>query len=65
MTSENKPDNEKLESRHAATDPEKCRDMQKKYGWTLLRIEPTREKILKVDCVFLGETKFPSYHQED
>lgn len=53
------------ESRHSATDPEACRDMEKKYGWTLLRIEPTRDKILKVDCIFKGETKFPNYHQED
>jgi hypothetical protein len=56
---------DKSESRHGATDPEKCRNMEEKYGWKLLRIEPTGDKILKVDCVFKGVTEFPSYHQED
>ncbi|BAB78377.1 hypothetical protein ACN23B_28440 (plasmid) [Anabaena sp. FACHB-709] len=56
---------EKPESRHAATDPEKCRIMEKKYGWKLLRVEPTGNKVLKVDCVFEGETKFPTYKQEN
>lgn len=56
---------EKPESRHAATDPEKCRTMEKKYGWKLLRVEPTGSKVLKVDCVFEGETKFPTYEQEN
>lgn len=56
---------ENMESRHAATDPEKCEKMQEKYGWKLLRIEPTKDKIFKVDCVFEGETEFPTYHQED
>ncbi len=55
---------EKPESRHAATDPDKCREMQKKYGWKLLRVEPTKGKILKVDCVFEGETEFPKYREE-
>lgn len=27
---------EKPESRHAATDPQKCRDMEQKYGWKLI-----------------------------
>lgn len=55
---------EKPESRHAATDPEKCRIMEKKYGWKLLRVEPTGDNVLKVDCVFEGETKFPTYKQD-
>ncbi|MCC5619114.1 hypothetical protein LC605_29345 [Nostoc sp. CHAB 5836] len=55
---------EKPESRHAATDPEKCHNMEKKYGWKLLRIEPTGDKTLKVDCIFEGETKFPTHEQE-
>lgn len=56
---------EKPESRHAATDPDKCFLMAKKYGWKLLRIEPTGDKILKVNCIFEGETEFPTYQQED
>lgn len=56
---------EQPESRHAVTDPEKCLIMGKKYGWKLLRIEPTLDRVLKVNCVFEGETKFPTYFQED
>ncbi|BDA66140.1 hypothetical protein CAL7716_003060 [Calothrix sp. PCC 7716] len=56
---------EQPESRHSATDPQKCRQMEAKYGWELLRIERTGNKILKVECVFKGDTKFPDYHQED
>jgi hypothetical protein len=38
-----------------ATDPQKCREMEQKYGWKLKAIKPTRDPILKVDCVFHGE----------
>ncbi|MBP0019278.1 MAG: hypothetical protein J7647_17210 [Cyanobacteria bacterium SBLK] len=34
-----------------------------KEGWTITH-DPTRGKILKVDCVFEGETEFPNYHKE-
>ncbi|MCL1466911.1 hypothetical protein LAY41_21200 [Argonema galeatum A003/A1] len=57
--------NEKPESRHSATDPEKCYQMERKYGWKLLRVEKTKHQTLKVDCVFEGETEFPKYQQED
>ena len=40
---------------HAATDPEKCREMAKKYGWELLSIRPTGDPVLRVECVCLGE----------
>jgi hypothetical protein len=43
------------ENIHSATDPEKCRDMERKYGWELKEIKPTRDPILKVNCVFTGE----------
>jgi hypothetical protein len=43
------------ENVHSATDPQKCREMGKQYGWKLKRIQPTKNKILKVDCVFEGE----------
>jgi hypothetical protein len=49
-------------SRHSATDPQKCRDMQKKYGWKLIDIEEIENKnIFEVDCVFKGKTEFPNY----
>lgn len=51
-------------SRHAATDRDKCQKMADKYGWELLKVEPTNNKLLKVDCVFEGETEFPSYYEE-
>jgi hypothetical protein len=56
--------NEENISKHAVTDPKECRDMAEKYGWELLRVEPTKSKILKFDCVFQGDTQFPNY-QED
>lgn len=43
------------ENVHSATDPQKCREMEQKYGWTLKTIRQTRDPILKVDCVFYGE----------
>ena len=43
------------ENIHAATDRKKCRDMERKYGWKLKHIEPTRDSILKVNCIFDGE----------
>jgi hypothetical protein len=57
--------NEETTSRHSATDPDKCFEMEKKYGWKLLRFELTQDQILKVDCVFEGETEFPTYLTED
>ncbi|MEH2431794.1 MAG: hypothetical protein V7K26_30755 [Nostoc sp.] len=40
---------EKLESRHAATEEKKCRNMENKYGWKLLWVEVTEDKSLKVN----------------
>jgi hypothetical protein len=36
-----------------------------KYGWKLLRVEKTKDKTLKVNCVFQGETEFANYQSED
>ncbi|NEQ32478.1 MAG: hypothetical protein F6K04_15990 [Leptolyngbya sp. SIO4C5] len=47
------------QTRHAATDPQKCRDMEKRYGWKLTAIEATGNPILKVNCVFSGKAEFP------
>lgn len=38
--------------------------METKYGWTLLRIEPTGDKTLKWNCVFEGESEFPNYMED-
>jgi hypothetical protein len=38
--------------------------MEDRYGWTLLRIEPTGDKILKWNCVFEGKTEFPTYIED-
>lgn len=40
---------------HAAVDEEHCLEMESKYGWILVDVVPTRDRLLKVDCVFEGE----------
>jgi hypothetical protein len=54
------------ETIHSATDSDKCYEMKRKYGWDLLRIDEHPEQpIMKVDCVFVGEAKFPNYIEDD
>lgn len=53
----------KKENRHSATDKEQCKKMAKLNAWKLIRVEPTGDKILKVDCVFEGEQT--SFMQDD
>lgn len=54
--SENGQDQEKaLENIHAATDPQKCVEMAKRYNWELKEIRTTADPILRVDCVFEGK----------
>ncbi|GAB4186095.1 MAG: hypothetical protein Fur006_25110 [Coleofasciculaceae cyanobacterium] len=60
----NNDKDEQTTSRHSATDPQKCREMERKYGWKLLRIEQTKDRTLKFDCVFKGETEFPNYIED-
>lgn len=43
------------ENIHAATSPQQCREMGRRYGWKLKRVQPTKDKVLKVDCVFEGK----------
>lgn len=57
--------NDLVESKHAVTTAGRCRAMERKYHWRLLRIEPTEDKILKFNCVFAGKTVFPDYLEED
>ncbi|HLP90285.1 MAG TPA: hypothetical protein VK184_17070 [Nostocaceae cyanobacterium] len=59
-------DEEADKSRHAAADEDDCENMAKKYGWQLVDIEETDNKILPVDCVFDGKTEFPaSYYNTE
>ncbi|MEA5471494.1 hypothetical protein [Spirulina sp. 06S082] len=57
-------DQEDNKSRHAAVDPDCCEEMAQKYSWRLVDIEPLAGDILKVDCVFEGETEFPDWYKE-
>lgn len=43
------------ENIHGATDPGQCQKMGRLNGWKLKRVKPTKDPILKVDCVFEGE----------
>lgn len=51
-------------SQHAVTERWRCYQMEDRYSWTLLRIEPTGDKILKWNCVFEGQTEFPTYMED-
>lgn len=42
-------------SRHAVTEPWRCIEMETKYGWTLVNIEPNRTKDLPYDCEYERE----------
>lgn len=47
------------ENVHSATDPAQCAKMASRNGWKLKRVKPTKDLILKVDCVFYGpQTSF-------
>jgi len=52
------------ESRHAATSRKDCEEMEKKYGWELKAVEKINVDVLKVDCVFEGNTEFPRSYYE-
>ncbi|GEM_PF-1505421 len=43
------------ENIHSATDPQKCREIARKYRWKLKAIRPTGDPILNIDCVFEGQ----------
>ncbi len=65
MTETGSDRSEKTISWHAATDKDKCYEMQDKYGWTLVDIKPSCDSTLKVKCFFEGETEFPNYQETD
>jgi len=62
---EEEKENENPTSYHDVTDPEKCYKIQEKYGWELLGYEEVGGEIIKVKCIYEGETQFPSYFPED
>lgn len=64
MTGASRDRSEQPDSRHAVTERGKCYKMEKKYGWTLLRIERTGDNTLKYDCMFEGKTEFPNYLED-
>ncbi|MEG3927884.1 hypothetical protein [Microcoleus sp. D3_18a_C4] len=43
------------ENIHSATDPQKCREMERRYDWKLKQIKINKDLPLEVDCVFYGE----------
>jgi len=52
-------DDTKEENRHSATSASDCEKMAQNHNWELKRVEPTQDRILKVDCVFKGpQTSF-------
>jgi hypothetical protein len=62
---EEEKESETPTSYHYVTDPEKCYKIQEKYGWKLLGYEEVGGDILKVKCIYEGETEFPSSFQKD
>jgi hypothetical protein len=52
-------DDTEEENRHSATSASDCEKMAQNHNWELKRVEPTEDRILKVDCVFKGpQTSF-------
>jgi hypothetical protein len=52
-------DDTKEENRHSATSASDCQKMAQNHNWELKRVEPTEDRILKVDCIFKGpQTSF-------
>ena len=52
---EGKEQSQSQENIHAAATPQACAEMGNRYKWKLKRVRPTRDPILKVDCIFEGE----------
>jgi hypothetical protein len=46
-------------SSHAAISATCCEEMSRKYGWQLVRVDATGDRILPVRCIFRGRTEFP------
>lgn len=52
-------------SSHAAATPEDCDSMARRNNWKLVETRPNGNRVLPVDCVFEGKTKFPNYVDRD
>ena len=58
-------DADKDQSRHAAIDEAACEEMARRNRWELVAVEETGQELLEADCVFEGNTKFPTREKED
>jgi hypothetical protein len=67
--SKSEDDDSEQENRHWASSEEDCKEMEKKYGWELKKVEQNDDSDLGVDCVFKGkQTSFWDMwgdHQDD
>jgi hypothetical protein len=56
----------KKENIHAAISEQQCVEMGRKNGWELKAVKPTKDSILKVNCIFEGEqTSFERSDRND
>jgi hypothetical protein len=54
--SKNGDDDSEQENRHWASSEEDCKEMEKKYGWQLKKVEQNDDDSgVGVDCVFKGK----------
>lgn len=53
--SEQQDNDQDLENVHSVANPAACVEMSKQYNWKLKRIVRTRDSLLPIDCVFVGE----------
>ncbi len=58
-------DDDLNESYHYAVDRQNCKEMEKRQGWRLQRVEESKDPILKAKCVFAGQTEFPDRFKEN
>ncbi|MCC3439567.1 hypothetical protein [Microcoleus sp. PH2017_05_CCC_O_A] len=62
MTNSPEPEPSELENIHSVTDPEKCREMERRYDWKLKKIKVNKGLPLEIDCIFHGEqTSFQDF----
>jgi hypothetical protein len=64
MTDINAPSEPQDTSWHCVSERWRCYEIEKKYGWNLLKIEPTPDSLLKYKCIFEGQTRFPNYLED-
>lgn len=52
-------DPDRNETRHAAASKNDCEQMEKKYSWSLKRVDDRQGSTLDKDCVFDDYCEFP------